>query len=104
MKRKILFSFLPVTPQVKLRLVALDDDDDRIMNILCTVSVDYYRFKHACALLANINHAHLTHADSHDHQKPIGNALTTLLFKDSRKKSERSGLAFNVCVVKTKSY
>ena len=38
------------------------------------------------------------------HPKPNGNALTTLFFKDLRKKLESWGLAFNICVVKTQSY
>ena len=41
-----------------------------------------------CDSNSNINHAHLARACSNDRQKPIGNALTTLFFKDLRKKLE----------------
>ena len=52
---------------------------------------------------SNINHTHFGRAGSNDHQKPIGNALTTLFFKDLRKELESLGLAFNVRVVKTQN-
>ena len=42
-------------------------------------------------------------AGSNDHQKPIGNALTTVFFnRDSLKKLEGSGLAFDVGDVNTR--
>ena len=45
----------------------------------------------------------LVSAGSKDHWNPTGNALTTLFFKDLRKKLESSGITFNVCVVKTQN-
>ena len=42
-------------------------------------------------------------AGSNDHQKPTGNVLITLFFKDLRKKLESLWLAFNVCVVMTQN-
>ena len=41
MKRKILFSFLPVTPQVKLRPVALDLE---IIIIIIIIILSFYHF------------------------------------------------------------
>ena len=38
-----------------------------------------------------MHHAHFPRAGSNDHRKPIGNALTTLFFKDSRNKLESLG-------------
>ena len=66
-----------------------------LFNSFCDIRVTYN---------SNINHAHFARAGSiHDHQKPIGNALTTLFFNDLRRKLESLGLAFNACVVKTKN-
>ena len=53
-------------------------------------------------LNSNINHAHFTHAGSSDHQKPTGNALTTLFFKDLHKRLESLELAFNIVKLNVK--